>query len=79
MSSEQLTQQLMTMPLSERVELAQALWQSIDEGLRPGTMDEEREAVEQANRRDAELASGEVVGRSHQEVMEAARRVLGCD
>jgi putative addiction module component (TIGR02574 family) len=75
MPSEHLTEQLMALPLAERVDLAQALWQSIDDGLRAG---EEREAIEQAARRDAELTSGAVPGRSHEEVMQAARRALGC-
>lgn len=79
MSIEQLTQQLMTLPLSERVDLAQALWQSINEGLRPCTVDEDREANEEARKRDTELASGVVTARTHQDIMEAARRVLGCD
>jgi len=78
MSSANLTEQLMALPLPERVDLAQALWQSIDEGLRAGADDEEREAVGEAARRDAELASGAAVGRAHEEVMAAARRILGC-
>ncbi len=41
------------------------------------THDEEQDAVEQAERRDEELVSGAFAGRSHQQVKEAARRVLG--
>ena len=33
MSTQQLTTEAMALPLSERVSLAQALWQSIDTGL----------------------------------------------
>jgi putative addiction module component (TIGR02574 family) len=76
METRQLTEQLMALPLAERVDLAEALWQSIGEGLRAG---EEQEAITQARRRDAELASGSVSGRSHDEVMKAARRAIGCD
>lgn len=76
METRQLTEQLMALPLAERVDLAEALWQSIGEGLRAG---EEQEAVTQARRRDAELASGSKLGRTHEEVMNAARRAIGCD
>ena len=76
METRQLTEQLMALPLAERVDLAEALWQSIGEGLRAG---EEREAIMQARRRGAELASGSVPGRTHEEVMNAARRAIGCD
>lgn len=65
----------MALPLSERVSLAQALWQSIDTGLAETG---ERDAVREAVRRDQELSSGAVAGRTHEEVMEAARRALGC-
>ncbi len=78
MSSEQLSRQVMALPLSERVALAEALWQSIDEERESEAADEEREAVELARKRSAELASGVVVGRSHDQVVEAARRVLEC-
>jgi putative addiction module component (TIGR02574 family) len=76
MSTQQLTTEAMALPLSERVSLAQALWQSIDAGL---VDTDEREAVHEAMRRDEELSSGAVTGRTHEEVMQAARRVLGCD
>ena len=75
MSTEQLITEAMALPLSERVALAQNLWQSIDAGL---VDTDERDAVSEAIRRDQELSSGAVVGRSHKEVMEAARRTLGC-
>ena len=79
MANEQLTQELLALPLSERVDLAQALWQSINEAPGLATADEEREAVALAKQRDAELASGAVNGRSHEQVMETARRTLACD
>jgi putative addiction module component (TIGR02574 family) len=75
MATQQLTEQVMALPLAERVNLAEALWQSIGEGLRAGG---EREAIEQATRRDAELTSGAVAGRTHEEVMQTARRAIGC-
>ncbi len=76
MAIHQLTEQVMALPLAERVDLAEALWQSIGEELRAAG---EREGVEQAARRDAELTSGAASGRAHKEVMKAARRAIGCD
>lgn len=78
MSSTQLSTQVLSLPLPDRVALAEALWQSINEGLASGNADEERTAIEEAQRRDAELISGAVAGRTHEQVMETARRVLGC-
>jgi putative addiction module component (TIGR02574 family) len=75
MSKEQVIAEAMELPLPERVSLAQALWQSIDEGL---TDAGEGEAVRQAIVRDEELTSGVVKGRTHEEVMQAARRAIGC-
>lgn len=75
MSTQQLTTEAMALPLSERVSLAQTLWQSIDASL---TDTDEGEAVREAIRRDQELSSGAVVGRTHEEVMQAARRSIGC-
>lgn len=76
MTTQPLPEQAMALPFAERVQLAEALWQSIDEGLRAGG---EREAIEQAARGDAELTSGEVSGRTPEEVMRAAGRAIGCD
>ena len=75
MSTQQLTTEAMSLPLSERVSLAQTLWHSIDAGLADT---EEREAVREAIQRDQELSSDAVVGRTHEEVMQAARRAIGC-
>lgn len=75
MSTQQLTIEAMALPLSERVSLAQTLWQSIDTGLADT---DERDAVCEAIRRDQELSSGAVAGRTHDEVMQAARRAIGC-
>jgi len=74
MSTQELTAEAMALPLADRVSLAQALWQSIDAGLADS---EEREAVREAVRRDQELSSGNVIGRTHEEVMQAARRAIG--
>lgn len=66
----------MALPLSEQVSLAQELWEKIDAGL---TDIDERAAVHEAIRRDHELSSGAVVGRTHEQVMQAARQAMGCD
>jgi putative addiction module component (TIGR02574 family) len=76
MADQEITKRVLALPLTERVELAQALWQSIDEEPAPGSTAEERDAVEQAKRRDRELATGAVAGRTHEQVMKAARRAL---
>ena len=70
MSAQEIESAVMALPLSERVSLAQTLWQSIDAGLADT---DEREAVSEAIRRDEELSSGAVTGRTHEEVMQAAR------
>ncbi len=66
----------MALPLAERVSLAQELWASIDAGLKEA---DEQEAVREAIRRDQELSSGAASGRTHEQVMQAARRAIGCD
>ena len=76
MSGKQLTNEAMALPLAERVALAQTLWQSIDGRGEGKLTDEVNWAVAEANRRDAELSSGQAVGRSHEEVMRAARKAL---
>ena len=75
MSTQQLIVEAMALPISERVSLAQSLWQSIDAGLEAS---KDREALAKAIRRDEGLSSGVVQGRTHDEVMQAARRAVGC-
>jgi putative addiction module component (TIGR02574 family) len=70
MTSQQLTTEALTLPITERISLAQMLWQSIESGRESAASDDFlREAV----RRDHELTSEAVVGRTHDEVMDAAR------
>lgn len=75
MSTQELTAEAMALPLSERVSLAQALWESIETGLAETNEDS---ALREAVRRDEELSSGSATGRTHEEVMRAARRSIGC-
>ena len=76
MSGKQLTQEAMALPLAERVALAQTLWQSIEGQGAGAVADEVKWAVEEAGRRDAELSSGKVAGRTHEQVMRAARKAI---
>lgn len=73
MTTQTLVEQAMALPLEERIGLAEALWQSISEGLPSG---DQREAIQQATRREGELTSGVALGRSHEDVMNAARRAI---
>lgn len=73
MTTQQLTTEALALPISERVSLAQALWQSIDSGLKSVAPDD---SLRDAIRRDHELTSEMVVGRTHDEVMDAARRAI---
>lgn len=75
MSVQQLTADAMALPISDRVSLAQKLWQSIDAGLADT---EKHEALRVAVQRDQEFSADAVVGRTHDEVMQAARRAIGC-
>jgi putative addiction module component (TIGR02574 family) len=77
MSTQQLTKEALALPLSERIDLAQVLWESIHSGA--GTALDNDDALQLAIRRKAEVDSGAVQGVSHREAMEAARRAIGCE
>jgi hypothetical protein len=68
----QIASQLLSLAPADRAELAQVLWASVE----PTEPDEESIAL--ALRRHRELVEGRVAGRSHDEVMEAARRIASC-
>lgn len=76
MSTKELTLEAMALPLAERVALAQNLWQSIGGSAAGNVADEVKWAVEEAGRRDAELSSGKVIDRTHEQVMRAARKAI---
>lgn len=76
MSTKELAREAMALPLAERIALAQSLWQSIEGRGTDNVADEVKWAVEEASRRDAELSSGKVVGRTHKQVMRAARKAI---
>ena len=73
MSADQLKQEMLAFPLSERASLAQALWQSIGADLPDA---DEQAAVREAIHRDQELSSGAVSARTHDQVMETVRRMI---
>jgi putative addiction module component (TIGR02574 family) len=77
MTSDRIVDELLALPLRERVALAQMLWQSINESSDLDAAEEERAALAEARRRDSELDSGIVNGRGHRQVMKAARPALG--
>ncbi len=74
MSSQEIADAAMSLPISERAALAQDLWQSIDNELESF----DGVTLQELQRRDDELTSGSVEGRSHEEVMQAARSAIGC-
>jgi hypothetical protein len=78
MSNDELVRQLMTLPLSERVDLAQILWESIDSTSATSVQEQDEELLDLARCRDADFTSGRVACRTHAEVMAAARRALEC-
>ena len=67
MPNPDLTQQALALPLTEQVELAQALWQSISD--RSFAAEDDRDALRVARRRNEDLTAGRVTGRSHEQVM----------
>ena len=73
MSLQQLSNEALALPLTERAALAQTLWASLDHEM--ATPDDDSIMAE-VLRRDAELTSGTVTGRTHEEVMAAARRAI---
>ena len=73
MTTQQLITEALALPISERISLAQTLWQSIDSGSGDADPDE---SLREAIRRDEELTSNLIVGRTHEEVMTAARRAI---
>ena len=73
MTTQQLITEALSLPISERVSLAQTLWQSIDSGLADV---DPKDSLQEAIRRDQEMSAGIVSGRTHDEVMDAVRRAL---
>lgn len=71
--------ELLKLPLDQRVAIAQALWESIDDSAKEPQIDDEEAFMEELMRRDAEMESGEVMPMTHEELMAAVRKDLECD
>jgi len=69
----QLKSDLLALPTPQRAFLAQELWGSLEEGLFDA---EEEEALQEAERRNQEMISGKVVGRTHEDVMASLHQRL---
>ena len=67
---------LKSLSTEEKLLLINELWDELCP--KPPAAENEREAVREAIKRDEELSSGAVTGRTHAEVMQAARRAIGC-
>ena len=76
MSTKELTKAAVSLPLAERIALAQTLWDSIGQQSKGSIAEETCWAVEEADRRDAEMSAGKARVASHDEVMRAARRAI---
>jgi putative addiction module component (TIGR02574 family) len=70
----QLKELALALPPEERADLAEILLESLDDAAAPIS----DEFLRELQRRDDEMDSGKVVGRSHEEVMAEAKRRLQC-
>jgi putative addiction module component (TIGR02574 family) len=66
-----LTTQALALPLDDRVELAQRLWQSLE-----GQIEEDDELIAEIARRDAEIESGAVKPLPYYDAMRDIRESL---
>jgi len=69
----QLKSDLLALPISQRAFLAQELWGSLEQGFFGY---DETDLLDEAERRNLEMADGKVVGRTHEEVMSSLRQRL---
>jgi putative addiction module component (TIGR02574 family) len=74
MSTAQIKELALTLSAEERADLAQALWESLDASFFPIS----EEFLDELERRDKKISSGEVTCSTHEEVMARAKRSLGC-
>ena len=66
----------LALPPRQRARLAEALWYSIDRPKRDSPLNKDLIGV--IRRRDREIGEGKVRVKTHQEVMKAAYKALGC-
>ena len=76
MTPTDLTSLILALPAEQRAALAQAVWESLEDAEIRVSADIERDALANAQRRDAELSSGAALGRDHADVLRDARRAL---
>ncbi len=74
----EVTDHALALAAEERVLLALRVWESLSDADRAAASSIESEMIEEVRRRDDELSSGAVSGRSHEDVVAAARRALRC-
>ena len=74
----ELTNQALSLPAQDRVQLAQKLWESLEEEVQTPPF-AEAETLEIAQRRDSELSSGKDYGVPQEEVMENAWTLFGAN
>ena len=71
MSLDQIVAEAMRLPVAEKVQLAQSLWESLGDPYR--TEEAEDEALKLALERDAELERGDITAVPHHEMMRRLR------
>jgi putative addiction module component (TIGR02574 family) len=67
-----LTTQALSLPIDQRFELAQRLWESVE-----GTIEDDQELFAEIDRRTSDLDAGLARTVSHEEVMREVKKVLG--
>jgi putative addiction module component (TIGR02574 family) len=72
----QIKELALALPIEERADLAEILWESVLPEFQPGTSDSD--FVAELRRRDEEMSNGSVPCYTHEEVMAHARRIAGC-
>ena len=79
MTTTEITNQVLALPPAERAAIAQRVWESIEDDNEVVSPESDAEAISIAQRRDEEIASGDVAQRTHEEVMRNARRAIQCE
>lgn len=70
---------LLKLPQDQRLAVAQALWESLDDSAIQPDVEDEEAFLEELMRRDAEMEAGVVSPLTHEELMASVRRDLECD
>lgn len=78
MTTAQITNEVLALPLYERIQLAQWIWESVNDATSEELDAYDEATFAEAERRDAEMDRGEVQGISHEEVMALLRAQLHC-